>query len=734
MRWKPRTRPWRRHVAFDEPVVGRSPTRQALRCVAAAAIVAAAVLAGSAPAGAAADLELQFLDTRPIVIGLDTLGDEDERRWRVGVFNGEPGGPHRLTMHVLFDPVDAIVVERQPSEPVPTGAVAYFVIALDEEADGSGELVVTSQNGAVARRQISVVSSEEDAVPVGALRFSGTRSHPFGGAVGVGALDVPGAPGGSGDTVSIGSVVSGSGDVAHLVRTDDTFEVRGVDGTGEYRGTADLTPGADGGEAEITLEVRDAAGWPLALLLAGLGAVQGLERYQKRVRPRRELALRLAHLKDRARVVQEAVGGRLLVCKEPGQSDLADLALDRETADALAAWGKARTEAAQSVWEFGGAAFSRLADAVDEFARLAHEYTNLESRRNLVVTRSLVGDRGAAQQALEGSSVGQALRPRAFTNLADIARAAEELEAAAACLDRFSALYEQLEQLARSGDDEVRAGAEVLRSKLLTPGVDLDPLEEEVEALLKVWRPAPTRVAEEHAGVAAPAASAPAPAPARARPAAVPPASPAPIPIARAGKRRLALPLAAGSVAVVLGALLAVSMLGGQQADFGDSAGGGQSGAGSGAGDGAAPSTTLPQPPEELPDAPVTAPSPAPPAAIPDANEDDDGSVVVWGFVVPMAVTLALVGAALLVVRRLRRRPRTDDLDSARLDRLLALDDARFALASAVFVVATGMSLLYVPNPTFGSPGDYLTVALWGAGVGEGIQLARRILPGLPGR
>jgi hypothetical protein len=39
------------------------------------------------------------------------------------------------------------------------------------------------------------------------------------------------------------------------------------------------------------------------------------------------------------------------------------------------------------------------------------------------------------------------------------------------------------------------------------------------------------------------------------------------------------------------------------------------------------------------------------------------------------------------------------------------------------------MSLLYVGNPSFGTPGDCLDVALWGTAVGEGLQLARRLWP-----
>jgi hypothetical protein len=49
---------------------------------------------------------------------------------------------------------------------------------------------------------------------------------------------------------------------------------------------------------------------------------------------------------------------------------------------------------------------------------------------------------------------------------------------------------------------------------------------------------------------------------------------------------------------------------------------------------------------------------------------------------------------------------------------------------SLVIIAATGMSALYVSNGTFGSVGDYLTVALCGSTATAGLALLRRLLPG----
>jgi hypothetical protein len=63
------------------------------------------------------------------------------------------------------------------------------------------------------------------------------------------------------------------------------------------------------------------------------------------------------------------------------------------------------------------------------------------------------------------------------------------------------------------------------------------------------------------------------------------------------------------------------------------------------------------------------------------------------------------------------------------LNRRVRRADRRFALAGGTLVVLSGMSVLYFANPTFGTAGDYLAVALWGTAFGEGLTLARRLWP-----
>jgi len=74
--------------------------------------------------------------------------------------------------------------------------------------------------------------------------------------------------------------------------------------------------------------------------------------------------------------------------------------------------------------------------------------------------------------------------------------------------------------------------------------------------------------------------------------------------------------------------------------------------------------------------------------------------------------------------------PKTSLSIQAELRRL----DLTYKLMTAVVVLATGLYTLYLPNATFGSWSDYLSLLLWGTTVSGGFQVARRFLPDLVDR
>jgi hypothetical protein len=63
------------------------------------------------------------------------------------------------------------------------------------------------------------------------------------------------------------------------------------------------------------------------------------------------------------------------------------------------------------------------------------------------------------------------------------------------------------------------------------------------------------------------------------------------------------------------------------------------------------------------------------------------------------------------------------------LRRNLGVADVVFALVTWPIVIGAGLALLYFKNATFGVPGDYLTVFVWGSTGEIALSLLRRLVP-----
>lgn len=660
-----------------------------------AVLGAVALVVALTPGWARAAGGIEFLDTRPVVVDLDRA--EIGQRWSVAVIDGQPGAGHELTLYAVFEP-DGVIAIAGPAAVRTSGpgAVARFTIELRRAVAGSGELVVVS-GGAVARRTISTrPAAAVEPVPVSALQFAGVRLVPFTDRVRIDRLTLPDAPGADPDDDEarrIGVLGSGAGDVAEVVRRGDEFAVRDAGSVGEYTGSVDLTPGVAGGTAAATLRVRDLPVWPLLVLVLGLALVQSLDRYQSRVRPRRLLELRLARLRDQARAAERTAGAAVRICARPGEPPLL---LDTLVADALADARRATTEAETAAWDVDGAAYTRLADEVRAFQRLAESHA------------ALAGERAAGPYlaALDGTVVGEALRGGPITTAAALADATERMEEARTYLREFREIHRELGLLTTVGSPEVRDGAARLEAKLLEAPGSLAGLRAAVDDLYSRWEP---ELATPTTGVPYPTTVPHQYGPPTTGPGAAPPK----------GRRRV--PLAAAAVAFVLcagGAFFWTT----DYLSSDDPGGGVVPTASPGPSGGATP----------YPPAPV-APVPRAPEAF-GATPAEPGTtqLVLLGVLLPVGVGAAVAGAAWLVARSWRRRrppAALADLDTAALDRRLRAENLRFGLASAVLVTFSGMSVLYATDATFGSPGDYVATALWGTALGEGLLLARRFLP-----
>jgi hypothetical protein len=647
---------------------------------------------------------LEFLDNRPVVIDLNDA--QIGQRWRIPVLDGQR---RELALQLSFQPA-GVLATPTPVVSTRSGRIAEFVIELRRRAEGSGELVVVT-GATVVRRPISTTfrTSGGD-VQLSTLQFAGVRLAPFTRQVRTATVLVPDAPDSVGypdryDPRRVGVLSSSSGNTVEVVRRGDEFSVRGATRVGRYDGTLDLVPGQPGGEVQATLRVRDLPMWPLLVLLLGLVAVQVLDRYQNRRRPVRLIHHRLARLRDRARGLERDTDLAFRICALPGEPGLL---LDKRVAEGLAALDDHMTAAERAGWEAHGADYQRLVDLVDDFAALTDSFRSLATERAAFERTVASGDREAVRDAIQRSAVGEALRGRALASTTDLSDATTDIHDAQLYLRVFDRLYRLLSGLREPAG--IRASADALLRRLFAAPTDLTDIVTEANELLeRRWQHHVDRTS----GPLLPTPGA----------AAVPPPADQQLPELTRRRRRWAGPVAA-ILLLLLMPVLWLMLTRGESTNPGDA--------------GPTPTATTGQPPiasptPSLPEAPIAPPAAAPPASLYVA-EPTAWDVAWYGIVLPVLSAAALFAVGWWAVRVWRRRRvgtplKLGELDTASIDRQLRVEGTRFAIVSGVLVVLSGMSVLYAGNPTFGSAGDYLAVALWGTALGEGLHLARQLWP-----
>lgn len=664
------------------------------------------------PAEAAEAFE--FLDSRPVVIDLDDA--EPGQRWRVQLIDPRQDTPD-VSLHVVFAPAGVITVQESTVRSGDSGEIVEFVIELERELEGSGELVAVGAGGLTARRPISTEFAFASAsLTIDTLQFAGWRIAPFLDLVRISDVQIPGAPGHAArdQPLRVGVLTSARGDVAELVRIGDRFVVDGVDTVGEYTGGADLLPGRDAGEVQATVRVRDLPAWPLLALLGGLTVAYVLDRYQRRKRPQRLHEWRLARLREQARSSQSLTGGKLRITA-PREAP-AQLLLDHLIDEARAGFHPHLTDAERAAWEPGGDEYERLMATIREFRLRCLSYRGLLDEQDSFIRSADQEDQRAISNVLGASAVAHALRERSVTSPAELSDAEQDLSMGRAHLRQFSAIYELLRELRRVGSADIRGAAASLLDKLFTPSTDLAELKVKSRDLHNMWLEQPM-LAKRPTGPWIDAELEPA-----GPVAGHPPAGAAPPP--RGTPLRRALMATVAVAAAITAGIVLFSIIrlpsGGIPPEE------------------VAPTHTSP-PPTSAPTSPLPEAPVAPPMvglALDESSIDapSTGQTVWFGVIAPLLLLTAVAGVGWLVSRwrRGKFRPRLDELDSATIDREYRREDRRFSVLAGLLVVLSGMSLLYAGNPAFGTLGDYLAVALWGAAVGEGLQLARRLWPSLP--
>jgi hypothetical protein len=636
------------------------------------------LLVAAAPMPAAAANGPEFLDTRPILIDLDRVSIGD--RWLVEVVAGQGVGQLDMTLYSVFQPQGVIAVSGRSARSATQGTVVAFVIQLRKRVEGSGELVVVS-DGSVVRRQISTRShAGMSPVEVGNMRFEGVRLVPFTHSVRVGRVTIDDAPGepsvydNGPSSRRVGVLSSDSGDLAEVVRLDNDFFVQGADTVGKYEGTLHLLPD-QGGETIALLRVRDLPVWPLLVLLLGLGIVQTLDRYQRRLRPRRLLELRLGRLRDHTRAIQSEIDLAVHVCALPGDPALL---LDRLAAEALTAYDQTLTDEERKVWQADGSGYKGITDAVATFRSLADKIVSLRRDRTTFLDSTEPADRHAIEHALTDSRIGEALRGYAVQTATDMTDAASDLDHAKTQLAEFRAIYRRLALMRRHGSDDVRLAVSTKLARLVSAPDDLTDLAKETEDLYRRWLPpVPPEQVEVTVGQDF-------------GPQLPSPPVPSATPRVRRGFQRRVSPVAIAAVAIVIGISFALTLGSGQNVKSGSSS---------------SPVVSIPNPSSTgtaiippvsaLPKAPVSLP-PQAPAAVGFVQRDPTTGQIVWlGLVLPIMIAGVFAAVGVFIIRRYQMRPpgdRLTELDTASTETELRVENLRFSLASGAIVVLSGMS------------------------------------------
>jgi|GEM_PF-4385825 len=748
--------------------------RAALAALAFASVALAAVAVGPAGRAAAADSGIRFLDDRPVLVDLDQLPPAG--RWQVMVFNGESARAVQVTVQASSTPAGLLAVEPATAVTVPAGGVATFVLVLASPRSGTGQLTALSTDGTLATRAVTLeAGSSHLALPEEAA-FTALHVAPWATGVHLAPVRLFGVTSGS-QPVVVGVVASSSGRSGRVVLKGDRLLVDGLPSAGEYRGTAVL-PGQR--LVKVRVEAHDAVGFPLLALVAGLVLVGILDRFNRRDKPRQVLEIHLVRIQMEARQKQHAANDRpkaVPALRPSGVHRISDetgarkLLLDRRVEEALASWDGAVDEAERGRWAEGETGLAQLEALVAALGHINEQIDSLLDEAAHLLT--LLPGGSLPPKAVVTADIEAALRPCDLTSEEGLQSVEKALAAARESVAVFTDLYERLGHL------ESTAGADLAqRARGLSHGLRGGSRYAEVEAETKKLEAADAVASQFESDSVDDQAVGPAAASATAAPAAASPAlegGSSPLTTAGPGserrlerrqRRRSPVLLAAaaalvGVVVVAAGALRTSSSrstsapspvtrstlgaapgLPGRPVPGPGAPGGRRPGSGaraggspqepSGGGVPPAPTTTT------LPDAPVALLVHG--APVPDAPSGGASiaEVAVKGVAVPVAMALALGALAwgvLEVVKARRRRRRRRQQGPAAPQTLidaLRRDQLRFDALSGVIVVLTGLSVLYFSNPTFGSLGDYAKMLLWGSGVGEGVQLARRLIPALP--
>jgi hypothetical protein len=678
---------------------------------------------GRSVAGAQNAGGVSFVDDRPAYIDLDG----SQRFWDVDVIN--TGDARAVVSMQVVDAGGVLEITDQVPETIPPEGTGEFDLTLlprqitNTSPPSTGELLLTASDGSLQRRALTLVHGDESVPPPSDLTLSGWLLAPL-----LGRVDLPTVaasrylddqPAGT-----LGVVDSAVGRQGFVVDSGSSIRVVGIHEAGSYSGTAVLAPAST---TKLDVDVRDTPLWPAIALLVGLAVVFRIDDYSHKTAPRRQLQIRLLRRKaeieqsqrDCAAKVVHALGPTAepavpTLVSVPGDSrslvydKIADGSLrafdlgDQDVRDEWLPTGKA--------WESTDEALTKCCGFLDSAGALADRFVDLQTR---------AGGAEAVAMARSLLPVREALQPGAVQSLDALAMAATDVPKATGIVDDFEQALTLLGMAAQLGADpqalrplrvRLLAGeniddvcgeagklmnAAAIKTAAETPEAAIGTVLHELQTVTA--RPGITGAPS---GPADPAAQ---PGPPLLRPAAS---------RSRRGGLRLVLALAAIGVAALIVAVMSLSTQGGT-------------------GRSASPPTTTTT---TTPGLPFTGPVflPVEPPVVPPLHGRGTNAVTASAWILQAGLTPVIIGLPLaaglwfLLKRWLGRRSR-GTLDSLEADDRQA--QRTFVLVSGILVLASGLAVLYVPNPHWGSLGDFLSALLWGTGTTAGLSFARRLIP-----
>lgn len=645
---------------------------------------------------AAAEATVEFVNASTGVIDLDSPDIEVGDAWAVTVMDTRAERDTPVSALVDSGLAKALrITSVQVIEENPGGsATVAVVLELIEPHVTEGDLVLVAGGTSPVRRRIRVVRTGAVLLVPSEVTLQGVRPVPFVGSINVDPMTL--GPGRRSEPPTIVGTVAAEGDTATVVLDGARLDVLEVDDVGTYKGTAALPQaGADGDAADVavTVHARDAVGWPALALMVGLVGTGLLERWRRRERPRLVLEREINDLKRRAGAIRRDHEIRAHITREA--ADLPPLVLDEEALGArrrLEAGGEGST--IEDV-------LTPLEEVFSSYAEVADALSDAEVAYRRIISRARIDQRGLFEAVLNRGPLGRAraidgIRTR--QKLADAEREAIQAEEYVKAFEDCELLIRRVSAKAARGEDEQTAHQ--LMDRLLTgeEPADITAAAKDLDRRLAPRPPAPvpspalTGVDTHEAANAA---------------------REAPADVRRGGSAfmpRWSAALVALGIVGGLSALVMTSMQANRINPTMEPV----------------PSTTLapavptPDLPPELPSAMVLrSDTPA---------DDPDTSVLGWeGLILPLGLGLVITAVLWWLAHRVIGALGTS---ATKVGNSIKHADAIVGIVTGVIAVGSGLAILYAPNPGFGTTGDYAQALLWGTAVGEGVQIARRFIPG----